>query len=170
MGGIQELIYKLGLPSRFDNITLLLNASSKQNIEQTMQTTIGRIYGMSVYCDTVTPDTNLPLITSAQAMSLYLTFVKGKDGFFGPTRLDDMNMNPVGVPTLPAKKYLEVNIPGFGFKGYPGIDLDKSFIQNPTLITGVTVILNFWYIDAEVYRYLINCGYVGQDGIITKVA
>lgn len=144
----QEWLNRLGIPTLQTNVITLLSGQTPQKLAAQMQKSIGRIYGMSIDCDTVGTNA-VPLITSANAMSLYITFVKGTDNYFGPLRLDNLNFNPIGVPNLPAEKYFHVNIPG-------EIDLDASFYSNPTLIAAVNVSLNFYYIDKATYAHMIK--------------
>jgi hypothetical protein len=143
----QEWLNRLGIPTMQTQVlTLLVAGQQLQLIAANMQKSIGRIYGMSIDCNTVTP-LNAALITSAQAMSMYITFVKGTDNYFGPLRLDNLDFNPVGVPALPAQKYFPVNIPG-------EIDLDKSFYSNPLLVAAVNIQLNLFYIDKATYALM----------------
>jgi len=153
----QAMLMKLGIPTLFTNIQVLLSGATPQTIAQQMQKSIGRIYGISTYTDSVTYN-NQPLITSTNCLNLYLTFVKGTNQFAGRIRFDDFNFNAITVNS-PFNKYLEVNLPGDG-----GIDLDKTFIDNPTLIAGATISLNLWYIDKDTYADLEKDGLVFRNG------
>ncbi len=147
-----DMLIKLGIPTLFTNITILLTGATPQTLAQQMQKSIGRIYGISTYTDTVTFN-NQDLISATDATNLYLTFVKGTNNFAGRFRLDDFlftSTNNIGL------KYLEVSLPGIG-----GIDLDKTFIDNPTAIAGgKNVSINLWYIDEDTYVYMEKQGIV----------
>lgn len=158
---MEEILYKLGIPTLFTTIRVLLTGATQQNLNQTMITSIGRIYGLSTYTDTPTP-LNAASITTANATNLYLTFKKGSNDFAGAIRLSDMNYNPLPAATtgFPNKRYLPVNLPGVG-----GIDLDKSFISNPTAIANLTVSLNLWYIDVQTYNLLEQNKIVLRNGL-----
>lgn len=157
MENTHSMLTKLGIPTLFTNITVLLSGATPQPLAQTMQTSIGRIYGISTYTDSVTFN-NQPTVTSANARSLYLTFVMGTNNFAGRFRFDDFNFNP--NPALntgfPVSRYLPINIPG-------SIDLDKSFIDNPTAIAALNVSINLWYIDKNTYDYMEKQGIVFRN-------
>jgi hypothetical protein len=157
----QEWLTKMGIPTLFTNITVLLSGATPQTISQQMQKSVGRIYGISVYTDTVTYN-NQPLISSTDCTNLYLTFVKGTNQFAGRFRFDDFNYNAVTLNS-PINKYLEINLPGA-----EGIDLDKSFIDNPTAIAAKNVSLNLWYIDKDTYEKMETNGLVFRNGISMK--
>lgn len=158
---IQELLIKLGVPTLFTEITVLLSGATPQTISQQMQKSVGRIYGLSIYTDSVTFNNQL-LISSSDATKLYLTFVKGTNQFAGRFRLDDLNYNQITI-TSPLVKYLEVNLPGD-----EGIDLDKSFFDNPTGIIAKSISLNFWYIDKDTYKRMEADGLVFRNAITMK--
>jgi len=65
-------------------------------------------------------------------LSLFLNLKTGANTFFDQLRLDQMIFDPASE-----KKYFPVNTGRFS--------LDISFISNPTNISGVSVLLNFWY-------------------------
>lgn len=121
---------------------------------------VGLIFGLSVYTDTVTP-ANQPLITTADAENIYLTFKDGPTEFFQPIRLDNLNFTFVGVPNINPQRFMPVNIQG-------NFDLSTSFYANPTGVASVapavtTIMLNLWYISTESYLFLIEKGVVKQD-------
>lgn len=164
MNIIQQLIY-WGIPSYRTQIVTPIPTGITQEIQIAKQlpTQIGRIFGMSVYTDTVTPG-NLPLITTADATNLYINIVHGATTFFENTRLDDLNFNPAGVPVLPADKWLPVNIPG-------DFDLSTSKYLNPTGIVSAAapaaatqIWLNLWYISEQSYKTLQARGFVLVNG------
>ncbi len=157
MNGTHGMLMKLGIPTLFTNINVLLSGQTPQPLAAQMQKSVGRIYGLSIYTDTVTFN-NQPLITTANATNLYITFVKGTNNFAGRFRLDDLNFNTLGAIGAPSVKYLDVNLPGDG-----GIDLDKSFIDNPTAIAAVNINLNMWYIDKDTYDYMEKGGLVFRN-------
>ncbi len=150
----EQMLMKLGIPTLFQNIQILLSGATPQPLAQTMLTSIGRIYGISTYTDSVTYN-NQPLISTTDAKKLYLTFVKGTNNFAGRFRFDDFNYNAITVNS-PINKYLPINLPG-------EIDLDKSFIDNPTLLAGSTVYINLWYIDIDTYHYMEKQGIVNRN-------
>lgn len=150
-----NMLTKLGIPTLFTNLTILLSGATPQPLAQTMQKSIGRIYGISTYTDAVTFN-NQPSITTGDASTLYLTFVMGTNNFAGRFRFDDFNYNPLAATGFPADRYLPVNIPGT-------IDLDKSFIDNPTGLAALNVTINLWYIDKDTYDYMEKQGIVFRN-------
>ena len=165
MNIIQQLIY-WGIPSYRTSILTPLpsGVTAEIQIAKQLPTQIGRIFGLSVYTDTVTP-ANQPLITSADATNLYINLKHGATEFYETTRLDDLNFNPAGVPVLPADKWLPVNIPG-------DFDLSTSKYFNPTGIVSAAapaaptfIMLNLWYISTEAYKTLQSKGYVLVNGV-----
>lgn len=150
-----SMLTKLGIPTLFTNLNILLSGATPQPLAQTMQTSIGRIYGISIYTDNVTYN-NQPLITLANAANLYLSFVMGTNIFAGRFRLDDLVYSDPSITNLTDTKYLPVNIPG-------SIDLDKSFIDNPTAINALNVSINLWYIDKNTYDYMEKQGIVFRN-------
>lgn len=164
---IQQLIY-WGIPSYRTTIftPLPTGVTTEIQIAKQLPTQIGRIFGMSVYCDTVTP-ANQPLITTANATNLYLNLVHGATKFFEVTRLDDLNYNPA-VATIAVQaleKWLPVNIPG-------DFDLSTSVYFNPTGIVSAVppaaptnIALNLWYISEAAYKTLVKKGMVLNNGL-----
>lgn len=168
---IIEQLIKLGIPSYVTQIFTDIPTNAELNIQIAKQlpTQIGRIYGLSIYTDTVTPD-NKPLITTTDAMNLYINLKHGATDFFENIRLDDMLSNFTGVPTLPSQKWLPVNIPG-------DFDLSTSSYINPTSIVSAaapaaaTVIaLNLWYISQKAYNTLEDQGLVLENGMLSDKA
>ena len=129
-----------------------------------LPTQIGRVIGLSIYCDTVDPE-NRNLITTADSQVLYMVFKDGATDFFEFIRLDEMLFNFAGVPAPSGEKMLPVNIPG-------GFDLSTSFFLNPTLLVspGVPAVpfviaLNVWYIDTLTYAWAVENKIVKENGV-----
>ena len=151
---MKDICRKYNIPTQFSTIVLSFptSAQAKLIIPDKLQTNIGLIYGLSIYCDTVTSD-NQTLITTTEAGLLYLILKKGSADFIDQIRLDDLLFQFSGVPTLPADKYLPVHVPA-------PFSLDQSFIANPTGIVapaapGTKAIqLNLWYINTNMYEMM----------------
>lgn len=156
-----QMLFKLGIPTYTTTIYSSLPVSSEVNIPIAKQlpTQIGRIYGMAIYCDSVTPD-NKQLITTTDATNLYLTFKDGATNFFEDLRLTDLLSEFSGVPSPRPNSYLPVNIPG-------GFDLSTSFYINPTGIvagaTGKTIALKLWYVSVPTYSTMLKKGMVLEN-------
>lgn len=165
MDSMFEILYKLGLPSYFMNIISPVPATPQLEIQiaKTLPQQIGRIFGLSTYCDTVAPDGS-PLITTTDATNIYVNLVDSVTKFFSPVRLDEMNFNFAGVPTPgQSPRYMPVNLPLF--------DLSTSNYINPTGVvsaappaTPTAIILNLWYISFETYSFLLKEGIIKDFG------
>lgn len=164
---LHELIIALGIPTyRVTIFTSIPTTPSQQiTIAKTLPEQIGRIYGLSIYTDSVTPDNN-PLITSTNSTELYLTFKIGNVSFFEKVRLDEMLFNNIATTPVRDSNFMPVNIPS-------NISLDQSFYENPTLIasvdTTIQIALNLWYITTESYANLERYGCVGINGMPPQV-
>lgn len=160
---------QLGIPTLKQTIITTISPNVQRNIPLPKQLPkdIGRIIGLSTYCDTVDPQNN-PLITTAQAQILFLALKSGATEFYTPVRLDDLLFNFAGVPSPSGLKYHSVNIPG-------DFDLSTSYYINPTLIVSaaapappITIMLNLLYINVNTYKDLIARDIVLQNGISQK--
>lgn len=167
MKGTVQWLTELGIPTYRQAIKTAISNQTQLNIPLPKQLPkdIGRIIGLSVYCDTVDPENN-PLITTTNAENLYLALKDGATEFFIPVRLDDLLFNFAGVPVLSGEKYYPVNIPG-------DFDLSTSYYINPTLITSppdtsIMIQLNIHYINVHDYDTLIKKGFVLQRGLSQK--
>lgn len=152
-----EILFKLGIPTYSTTIYTPLPATPtlQNKIASQLPKSIGRIYGLQIYADTVTPD-NKPLITTTDAQNLYITLKDGVNNFYEEVRLSDMLSEFAGVPTTRPLNYLPVNIPRT-------IDLSTSFYLNPTLIPGAlnkTIALKLWYITPAVYDLMVEKKFV----------
>lgn len=161
---IVDFLLRLGIPTYTTTIysPLPINASTAQtfDIAKQLPTQIGRIFGMSVYTEGVTPD-NKDNITTADAENLYLTFKDGATDFIEDLRLSDLVTNLTNSQRqLP---YVPVNIPG-------GFDLSTSFYRNPTAITAgannKTVALKLWFISVPTYNTMLKKGIVAINADI----
>lgn len=161
----RELFY-LGIPTYRTTIftPIPLTPQLTISLPKQLPTQIGRIIGLSVIADTVTPD-NSPLITTTNAQNLYLFLRDGATEFFETVRLDDMLFNFAGVAAPDGRRYLPVNIPG-------DFDLSTSAFINPTGIVSApapaaatTIALNLWYISTNTYNRLEMDGRVLRNGI-----
>lgn len=140
---------------------------AKIALPKQMPENIGRIFGLSIYADTVTPTGSL-LPTTTQAQNLYMTFKDAATDFYENIRLDDMLFNFAGVPTPSGIKFLWVNLPG-------QFDLSTSFFSNPTLIvsaappaTPINIGLTLHYISTESNRRLLEAGIILDEVISRK--
>lgn len=162
-----QTLFKLGIPTYTTTIYSSLPVAAEQTIPIAKQlpTQIGRIYGMAIYADTVTPD-NKPLITTTDAGNLYLTFKDGATNFFEDLRLTDMLSEFTGVPSPRPNIYLPVNIPG-------GFDLSTSYYLNPTgIIAGVlgkTIALKLWFVSVTTYSTMLKKGLVLENANPPKI-
>jgi hypothetical protein len=153
MQGLHEMLFKLGLRTYFDSVQLELTGEEQQKFNGELQTDIGFIYGMSIYADTVWQD-NTPLITTTDAENLYLGLKNGKVYSVQFMRLDDLLQVFAGVPIIRPQPYTPVNV------YHEDFNLKSSFIQNPTGIKDVNVIINMWYVGAKELQELEGRGIV----------
>jgi hypothetical protein len=170
----QTNLLRLGLNSYRTTAFVPIPTGGQQKIPvgKTMPTNVGRIWGMSIYADTIGPNGET-LITTTQAQNLYLTFKDSSTEFFETVRLDEMLFNFAGVPTPSGQKWLPVNLPG-------QFDLSTSFIQNPTLIASpappvqpIVIPITIWFISYKSNAKLLNEGFILDEvenlkGKITK--
>jgi len=144
---IQTLLFKLGIGTWVEDITTLLPAVASPTVQigNTLPTNVGFIYGLSTYADSVDPDGNT-LITSAQAMTIYLVLKDGPTEFIQYIRMDDLLNIVAGSPLVRNQKFTSVNIPAF--------DLSKSYYKNPSSVLNATIRLKLWYIQANDWKQI----------------
>lgn len=165
---ILETLFKLGVPTLKTAIYTPLPATAELQVEIAKQlpTQIGRIYGLSIYTDTVTPDQK-NLITTTDSMSLYLTLKEGMANFLEDMRLDDMLYTFTGVPSNRPVNYFPCNIPN-------SFDLSTSFYSNPAgIVAGAnnkTIALNLFYISIPTYNRLVKKNILMENGELAEAA
>jgi hypothetical protein len=151
---MQQLLFKLGIPSYTTTLFTPIPATAVQQIQIAKQLpkSIGRIYGLSIYCDTVTP-ANDALITTTDAQNMYISLKDGTDLFYENVRLDDMLSTFTGVPSTRPQVYLPVSIQN-------EVDLSTSYYLNPTgIVAGAnakTIALKLWFIDKPTYNMMLK--------------
>lgn len=157
----QQLLLQWGIPTYIYSVETVLQGKLDEKIGDTMEVTVGWVYGLSVNIDGVLPDNSAELINSLQASNFYLTLKYGQSLYINKLRLTHLiyDRKTAGSldPTNP-KKYLDVNIP-------LDTDLKQSFYSNPSLISGVAIALNLFYIDINAYKFLVERGLVLQNGL-----
>lgn len=152
--------FKLGIPTYTTNIysAVPTTAVPQIPIAKQLPTQIGRIFGMSIYTDGVTP-ANAALISVANASNLYLTLKHGATNFFEDLRLSELmcvSATANQVPIARDTNYMSCNIPG-------DFDLSTSFYSNPTSIIAGTICLKLWYISTDTYYTLQRSGMVWNN-------
>jgi len=110
-----------------------LDGTRQINIGARMPTQIFFVYGAVTYLGGVTPQ-NQNIIVPGNEDNLYVTLKAGSNDRIERIRLNDLVFNANSE-----KKYLKLMFPG-------AIDLDQSFILNPTLLNNLTVVLGLWYL------------------------
>lgn len=118
--------------SFFENFEIDLDGTDEINIGARMPTQIFFVYGVRTYIGGVSPQ-NQPLIVPGNEDNLYLTLKMGSNDRIERIRLDDMVFGDDS-----GQKWLPLAFPG-------ALDLDQSFIENPTLLDNLTVMLGLWY-------------------------
>lgn len=155
----EQLFFNLGIPTYMQSIYVTITNTRTINFPKQMPNQIGWIYGISTYCDGVTPD-NQTLPTTAQAEDLYTVWKAGQTEFIAAYRVSQLSFfNANGTD----QQYQPVNIPS-------KISLDQSQIINPTGASGFTLMLNLFYIDEASYLNLIKSGRLGTNGLFQQVA
>ena len=163
---IIDMLMRLGIPTLTTTIYSPLSVAPEQSIKiaQQLPTQIGRIYGMAIYADGVTPD-NKALITTSEAALIYLTLKEGMANFLEDLRLDDMLTVFSGAPVTRPVPYLPVNVPNT-------FDLSTSQYSNPTgIVAGAnnkTIALKLWYISIETYNRLLADGTLLKNGELAR--
>jgi len=116
----------------FENFEIVLDGTRQTNIGARMPTQIFFVFGLVNYVGGVTAD-NVAIIVPGNEDNLWLTLKMGSNDRIERIRLSDATFNAAAD-----RKYLNLNFPG-------AIDLDQSFIENPTGIVA-TVALGLWYL------------------------
>jgi len=157
---MQELLLKLGIPTYVYSVNTVLQGVDQEMIGDTMEVTVGHIYGMSVDIQgNSVISSGTPNITTSQAFLLYINIKFGQAIYMNNLRLNHLVYDdPSAVPKYNnPKKYFECNVPY-------GTDLKKSYYQNPTHINGANVALNLFYIDTVAYKNLLDSNMVYNNG------
>lgn len=164
---LETLLLQWGIPTYIYQVETALQGKLQEKIGDTLEVTVGWVYGLSVNVDGVLPDNSLPLVTSNQIADFYLTLKYGQSLFINQLRLSHLvyDYRTTGTGQLIStncRKYFPVNIP-------VDTDLKQSFYSNPTLTkgsdTGSAISLNLFYIDITAYNFLVSKGIVLQNGL-----
>lgn len=141
-GGKLEFI-KADIQTGFELVAIPLDGSSQIQISQRLTQNILKLYGVACYTDPGLAPNGDNLISSADAANLYLTIFQGKNQQIQQLRISDLVYDVNAQTRSGENKYLTVNID-------QTIDLDKSFIDNPSNVAAVTLLLAFWYIPRDI--------------------
>lgn len=117
----------------FENFEIALDGTDQINIGARMPTQIFFVYGARTYLGGVTPQAQ-NIIVPGNENNLWLTLKMGSNDRIERIRLDDLVFNANSE-----KKYLDLNFPG-------SLDLDQSFVENPTLLNNLIIVLGLWYL------------------------
>lgn len=157
---IETQFFKLGIPTYIYSVETTLQGVVNEKIGDTIEVTLGWVYGLSINIEGKIAESNATNnITSVQAYQLFLNLKYGQSIYVNSVRLNHFIFDdPSAVPRYNnPSKYLPVNFPS-------GTDLKQSFYENPTLITGNVVTLNFFYIDKTSYNRLVKSNTIfGQE-------
>ena len=158
---ISDILFKLGIPTYVYSVETPMTNIAEVKIGETLPVDLGWVYGISINVDGATAkNATVSNITSAQAFNLYLSLKYGQSIYVNALRLTEMIFTGPTASTAPfanANRWLPVNVP-------LNTDLKQSFFSNPTLITGVTVTMNLYYLDVTSYRELVNSGQILRNG------
>ncbi len=156
---VQQLLMKWGIPTYVYSVQTLLAGAIEEKIGDTLEVTVGWVYGISVNVDGKTPDNANNLITAGNTANLYLNLKYGQSIYVNGLRLNHLVFDqfPGAGPLFNQTKYLEVNIP-------VGTDLKQSTYSNPTLLTAAVVMINLFYIDVTAYQFLIDKNIILENG------
>ena len=162
---IQDLLFKLGIPTCIYSVETTLTGSLQEKIGDTLEVTVGHVYGMSVDIGgTTSQSTVTNNILTADTVKLWLNLKYGQSIYVNNLRLDHLVFSEPAAASSGysnPQKYLPVNIP-------VGTDLKQSYYQNPSLLTTPkTVTLNLFYIDKTAYKNLVDQKLVMQNGLKT---
>jgi hypothetical protein len=157
---IEELLFKVGIPTYKTNLITALTATKSVNLGQQAPTNIGWIYGISLNVSGTSATTDFQgntLITLLEAANLWLNLKIGSNVFIEDVRLSNFVYQEPNVTRTQDRNYMPVSIP---------LDLDwkQSTIDNPTSITGKTVNFDFYYIDKPSYAALLKSGVLWETG------
>lgn len=152
---VQTLLMKLGIPTFVYSVNTQLSGNIKEKIGDTMEVTVGWVYGLSVNVEGTQPqNAGNANIVSADALKLFLNLKYGSSIYVNSLRLNHLCFDNLQVPANPQfnsdQKYFPVNIP-------VATDLKQSYYDNPTLLTSAKwVSLNMFYIDKATYLDLLK--------------
>lgn len=157
---LEERLFNLGVPLYTQDIITNIPVQASQTIQiaKTLPTTVGWIFGISVYTDGV-DSANNTLISTTQAQNLYMYLQNGPVQFLQEMRLSDFLNDYAGSPIVRIARYFPVNIPG-------NFDLSTSQFLNPTAIAStanqppIVIRLKLYYIDKTSYKVLEESGAV----------
>jgi len=124
--------------SFIERVELLLTGQAQQFIKQDIPDQIAYIFGINTEVGGVTPSGDAALFPGEDL----LTFVTLKQQ--ATDLWDNYRLSNLVFTSDSETKYQVCKIPG-------SIDMDRSFITNPTGITDRVFVLNLWYIP---YGYL----------------
>jgi hypothetical protein len=164
---LETLLLKWGIPTYIYNVNTVLAGKLQEKIGDTLEVTVGWVYGLSVNVDGVLPDNSAPLISSNIVGDFYLTLKYGQSLYVNALRLNHLvyDYRTTGTGQListNSRKYFPVNVP-------VNTDLKQSYYSNPLVQTGgdvaAAISLNLFYIDVTAYTFLVNKGIVLQNGL-----
>jgi hypothetical protein len=160
---VQTFLLKLGVPTYIYSVVTELSGSIQEKIGDTMEVTVGWVYGLSVNLEgTLATEAAKTNIVSADALKLFLNLKYAQSIYLNQLRLNHLCFDDVSVPATPKftseQKYLPVNIP-------IGTDLKQSYYSNPSLLTAPkNVTLNLFYIDKVSYIELLKQKLILSNG------
>lgn len=160
---IQTKLFQLGIPTYVYSVQTALSGKNTQFIGDTLEVTVGWVYGLSINIENSLPGDQSQLnVTSIQAAKLFLNLKYGTSIYVNQLRLDHLIFNDPSATSNKynnPQKYLPVNIP-------MATDLKQSFYTNPTLIaTPANVALNLFYIDTTGYENLVKNKVISRNGL-----
>lgn len=154
---IEELLFKVGVPTYKTNLITPLTAANEINLGQQAPTNIGWIYGISLNVGGTDFQGNT-LISLADAGNLWLNLKIQTNVFTQTLRLSNYVYQQPNVPRTQERNYMPVSIP-------LELDWKQSTILNPTNIASGTVFFDFYYIDIPSYTNLLNSGTLWKYGV-----
>jgi len=117
----------------FTSIEVRLDGTALIEFGAKMPTQIFFVYGAVTYLGGVTTQSR-NIIVPGNELNLYTTFKMGSNDRIERIRLDDLVF---GINS--EEKYLKLYIPG-------AINLQQSFLENPTLLNNLSVLIGLWYL------------------------
>lgn len=150
---VADILFKLGVPTYQYSINTLLQGGAVQKIGDTLEVTVGWIYGLATQVSGTLPlDPAQPLPTGAQIQNIYLNLKYGQSIYINQMRMSDLTfIDPAAGLYINQSRYLPVNIPAL-------TDFKQSFYQNPQLYNNINVSLTLYYIDKVAYKNLVESG------------
>lgn len=151
---IQDILFKMGVPTYCYSIETIFTGLNQQKIGDTLEVTVGWIYGISTEISGTTPDPTQPLPSTAQIGNIFLNLKYGQSIYVNKLRMSNLVFTDVASPPtqfINSQKYLPFNIPAL-------TDFKQSYYDNPQLYSGITATLNLYYIDKVAYQNLIASG------------